>query len=483
MEREVIYEFHLTIITILTKMNFDPKIKWDECRHIIRQNISIEQYEMLFAYTEFKSYANDELILSIPSQFIYDMLEKDEYVKLIAATLKRVFGKKINLSYSITVVKKPENNIVVQASNRPLAVNGKPNNKANLTPEPVPADPDELDSQLHDGYTFDSFIEGDSNKLARSIGQAIAFNPAKTFNPFFVFGPSGCGKTHLVNAIGWSIKEQHPNLRVLYLSAHLFTVQYTDSVRQNKTNDFINFYQTIDVLILDDVQELSGRTATQNTFFHIFNHLHMNGKQIILTADRPPVKIEGLEDRLLTRFKWGLQAEIEKPTKALRKKILTAKVKKEGLDIPTDVIDYISNNLDNNIRDLEGIIRSLMAYSVVYNCDISRELVDKIIPHYVETNSDKFTTDDIKRVVCNFFNISEEVLCSSSRKQELVYVRQLTMYLANRHTEDSHVQIGKAIGGRNHSTVIHSIKQVNNLIDTEPKTKADIEAIEKQLNK
>lgn len=463
-------------------MNFDPKLKWEECRNIIRQNISPEQYEMLFAYTQFKSYANDSLILSIPSQFIYDMLEKDEYVKLIAATLKRVFGKKINLSYSITIVKKPIDTITVASDPKPGAVNGKSNHPVNVTPGSIPPEADELDSQLHEGYTFDSFIEGDCNKLARSIGQAIALNPAKTFNPFFVFGPSGCGKTHLVNAIGWSIKEQHPNLKVLYLSAHLFTVQYTDSAIQNKKNDFINFYQTIDVLILDDVQELSGKTATQNTFFHIFNHLQMNGKQIILTADRPPVKIEGLEDRLLTRFKWGLQAEIEKPTKALRKKILAAKVKKEGLDIPNDVIDYISNNLDNNIRDLEGIIRSLMAYSVVYNCDISRDLVDKIIPHYVESNADKYTTDDVKRVVCNYFNISEEVLCSTSRKQEIVYMRQLAIYLANRHTDDSHVQIGKSMGGRNHSTVIHSIKQVHNLIDTEPKTKLDIEAIEKRLN-
>ncbi len=436
---------------------------------------------MLFAYTEFKSYADDNLILSIPSQFIYDMLEKDDYVRLIGSTLKRVFGKRINLSYSITVLKRPENRILVEALNKPNASNGRPSVNANQTPERITPDADELDSQLHEGYTFNNFIEGDSNKLARSIGQAIALNPAKTFNPFFVFGPSGCGKTHLVNAIGWNIKELHPELRVLYLSAHLFTVQYTDSVRQNKINDFINYYQTIDVLILDDVQELSGRIATQNTFFHIFNHLHMNGKQIILTADRPPVKIEGLEDRLLTRFKWGLQAEIEKPTKALRKKILLSKVKKEGLDIPDSVIDYISNTIDNNIRDLEGVIRSLMAYSVVYNCDISKDLVDKIMPHYVDKSDEKYTTDDVKRIVCEYFKINVEVLCSSSRKQEIVYMRQLAIYLANRHTEDSHVEIGRSIGGRNHSTVIHSIKQVNNLIDTEPQTKMDIEAIEKLM--
>ena len=464
-------------------MNFDPHKKWEECRAIIRQNVSQEQYELLFAFTEFKSFANDSLVLSIPSQFIFDMLEKDEYVKLIGATIKRVFRKKINLSYSITVIKKPENNIVVESEKKPNVINGTIS-ATNKTPDIIVPTADELDSQLHPGYTFDNFIEGDSNKLARSIGMAIALNPAKTFNPFFVFGPSGCGKTHLVNAIGWNIKELHPQLRVIYLSAHLFQVQYTDSVIQNKTNDFINFYQTVDVLIIDDVQELSGRTGTQNTFFHIFNHLHMNGKQIILTADRPPVKIEGLEDRLLTRFKWGLQAEIEKPTKALRKKILLSKVKKEGLDIPDDVIDYISNNIDNNIRDLEGVIRSLMAYSVVYNCDISKQLVDKIIPNYVEKKEEeKITTDDVKQVVCKYFNINDDLLCSASRKQEIVYVRQLAIYMANKFTDDSHVQIGKSIGGRNHSTVIHSIKQVNNLIDTEPKTKVDIDAIEKMFNK
>ena len=433
-------------------MKFDPQKKWEECRAIIRQNVSQEQYELLFAFTEFKSYANDTLVLSIPSQFIYDMLEKDEYVNLIGATIKRVFGKKINLSYSITVVKNPVTYIETGSANNPNVTNGTIS-PANKTPDVIVPTADELDSQLHKGYTFDNFIEGDSNKLARSIGMAIALNPAKTFNPFFVFGPSGCGKTHLVNAIGWNIKELHPQLRVIYLSAHLFQVQYTDSVRQNKTNDFINFYQTVDVLILDDVQELSGRTGTQNTFFHIFNHLHMNGKQIILTADRPPVKIEGLEDRLLTRFKWGLQAEIEKPTKALRKKILLSKVKKEGLDIPEDVIEYISNNIDNNI-----------------------------IPNYVDKREEeKITTDDVKQMVCKYFNINDELLCSASRKQEIVYVRQIAIYMANKYTEDSHVQIGKSIGGRNHSTVIHSIKQVNNLIDTEPKTRTDLEAIEKMF--
>jgi chromosomal replication initiator protein len=220
-----------------------------------------------------------------------------------------------------------------------------------------------------------------------------------------LIGPSGCGKTHLINAIGYRIKELHPQLRVLYLSAHLFTVQFTDAVRQNKTNEFIRFYQSIDVLILDDVQELSGKDKTQNTFFHIFNHLHLNGKQIILSADRPPIAIQGLEDRLLTRFKWGMQAEIEKPTQNLRFNILAAKVEKEGLKIPTNVLKYISENIDDSVRDLEGIINSLMAYSVVYNSDINMALARKVMPRFVESPSRELTIDDVKQSVCEHFNL------------------------------------------------------------------------------
>lgn len=462
-------------------MEQTPKQLWDECREIIRQNILPEQYNALFAYTEFKSYADGKLVLSIPSQFIFDMLERDEYINLVGATLRRVFGHQVALGYSIPVVKsgRKDSTIEVEPSGKSTTTNGVSNRPANVMPDVVitPSAQD-LDSQLHKGYLFENYIEGTNNRLARSVGEAIAQQPAKTFNPLFIYGPSGCGKTHLVNAIGWRIKQLHPQMRVLYLSAHLFYVQYSDAVRQNKVPDFIKFYQTIDVLIIDDTQEFSGKTSTQNTFFHIFNHLHLNGKQIILTADRPPVKIDGLEDRLLTRFKWGLQAEIEKPTKELRYKILQSKIRRDGLNIPDKVVNYIADNIDESVRDLEGIITSLMAHSVAYDCEITLELVQKMMPRYVDVQEIKTTISDVINVVTDYFKTSEDVICSRSRKQEIVYMRQLAIYLSSKHTEQSTVQIGNRLGGRNHATVIHSINQIRNLIDTDEKTRQDIKELE-----
>jgi chromosomal replication initiator protein len=313
------------------------------------------------------------------------------------------------------------------------------------------------------------------------VGESIANNPAKTCNPFFVYGPAGCGKTHLINAIGYRIKELHPQLRVLYLSAHLFTVQFTDAVRQNKTNEFIRFYQSIDVLILDDVQELSGKDKTQNTFFHIFNHLHLNGKQIILSADRPPIAIQGLEDRLLTRFKWGMQAEIEKPTQNLRFGILSAKVEKEGLKIPTNVLKYISENIDDSVRDLEGIINSLMAYSVVYNCDINMALARKVMPRFVEKPSKELTIDDVKQSVCEHFNLKINQIDSRERTRKIAYARQVAMYLADQLTDNSHIEIGRQIGNRNHATVLHGLKQISDLMEAEDYVRDDIEELMAKL--
>ena len=323
-------------------------------------------------------------------------------------------------------------------------------------------------------------IEGESNRLARSVGESIANNPAKTFNPFFVFGPSGCGKTHLINAIGLRIKELHPELRVLYLSAHLFMVQYRDATIQNKLNDFIRFYQSIDVLIIDDVQELAGekRAATQNTFFHIFNHLHVNGKQIILSADRPPIAMQDLEDRLLTRFKWGMQAEIEKPTQNLRLGILSAKVEKEGLNIPAKVLKFIAENIDDSVRGLEGIINSLMVNSVVYNCDINMALVKKLMPQFVEKHSKKvLTIEDVKQIVCNHFHLKINQLDSRERTQRIAYARQIAMYLADQMTDNSRMQIGRVIGNRNHATVVHAVKQIQDMMETEDRVREDVEEL------
>lgn len=464
-------------------MNPTPRELWEKCRLIIRQNISQEQYDALFAYTEFSAYADGELVLSVPSQFIFDELEQDDYAALISKTIARVFGNPLRLSYRIPVVARPKTEVKVRASQTPIVPNGTPVRPANqaldMLMAPAVAD---LDSQLHRGYFFDNFYEGESNRLARTVGEAIAKQPAKTFNPFFLFGPSGCGKTHLVNAIGWRIKELHPEMRVLYISAHLFSVQYTDAVQKNKTNQLIAFYQTIDVLIIDDCQEFAGKEKTQNTFFHIFNHLHLNNKQIILTADRPPMKIEHLEDRLLTRFKWGMQAEIMPPTKALRFRILQAKVEREGLGIPESVVAYIADNVEGSIRDLEGMLLSLITYSVVYNCAISIQLVDRIMPHYIDRpRQQALTVADVRQKVCQYFDLKEDVLLSKSRKQEVVYARQMAIFLASKYTESNNVQIGRSIGGRNHATVIHSIKQVRNMLETDEQVRQDLANLEAMM--
>jgi len=466
-------------------MEQNPQIIWEQCLDFYRSNITPDQYNCTFAYTKLESYENGTLILDVPSAFIREMLEK-QFQGLMRASFKKYFGNEhIKLYYRILIDKTTQAGTIEGESSPSPKINGRAERPANETPDEMMAPAvQDLDSQLKKEYNFDNYIEGESNRLARSVGEAIAKNPAQTFNPFFVFGPSGCGKTHLINAIGLRTKEIHPRLRVLYLSAHLFTVQYMDATRNNKINDFIGFYQTIDVLILDDIQELSGKKGTQNAFFHIFNHLQMNNKQIILAADRPPVAIEGLEDRLLTRFKWGLQAEIEKPTKSLRFSILNAKVKKEGLSIPEDVINYITDNVDESVRDLEGIINSLLAFSIVYKCEVNMKLVNKVMPRFVEVKEkQEITLEKIMETVCGHYNVTSEELCSRNRKQKIALVRQVAMYIASEHTNLSNVQIGLNLGNRNHATVIHAINQVKNLLDVDEKVRVDISTIEDILSK
>lgn len=466
-------------------MEQNPQIIWEQCLNFYKENVTPDQYNCTFAYTKLESYKDGTLILDVPSAFIREMLEK-QFQGLMRKSFKKYFGNEhIQLYYRVLIDKTSHAGLIEHETPPAPAINGRAERPANETPDEMMAPAvQDLDSQLKKEYNFDNYIEGESNRLARSVGEAIAKNPAQTFNPFFVFGPSGCGKTHLINAIGLRTKELHPQLRVLYLSAHLFTVQYMDATRNNKINDFIGFYQTIDVLILDDIQELSGKKGTQNAFFHIFNHLQMNNKQIILAADRPPVAIEGLEDRLLTRFKWGLQAEIEKPTKKLRFSILSAKVKKEGLSIPEDVINYITDNVDESVRDLEGIINSLLAFSIVYKCEVNMKLVNKVMPRFVEVREkQEITLEKIMETVCNHYNVTPEDLCSRNRKQKIALVRQVAMYIASEHTNLSNVQIGLNLGNRNHATVIHAINQVKNLLDVDEKVRVDISAIEDMLNK
>jgi chromosomal replication initiator protein len=318
-----------------------------------------------------------------------------------------------------------------------------------------------------------------SNRLPRTIGVNISKNPNNTqFNPMFVFGPSGCGKTHLVNAVGVMTKQLFPNKRVLYISARLFQVQYTNAVRQNTVNDFIGFYQTIDLLIVDDIQEWMTGKATQDTFFHIFDHLFRNGKRIILACDRPPVDLKGMNERLITRFCCGLIAELQRPDKQLCADILNDRIARDGLAIPDDVIAYIANTANGSVRDLEGVINSLLAYSVVDNCKIDMRLAERIIKRAVKIDDKPLTIDDILECVCNHFHVDAEAVNSKSRKRELVIPRQVSMYLAQKHIKMPAARIGKLVGGRDHSTVLHSCTQVENRMKVDKQFSEEILSIE-----
>ena len=339
--------------------------------------------------------------------------------------------------------------------------------------------PQELNPQLDPKKTFQTFIEGDSNKLPRTVGLSIAEHPGKsTFNPFFVFGPSGCGKTHLINAIGVRCKETYPQKRVLYVSARLFQVQFTDAVRHNTPNDFINFYQTLDVLIVDDIQEWANSPKTLDTFFHIFDHLFRLGKQIILASDRPPVDLQGVKDRLLTRFACGLIAELEKPNTQLCIDILTMKCRRDGLKIPADVIQYIAETANGSVRDLEGVVNSLMAYAIVYNTNIDMRLAERIIKRAVKVDNHPLTIDDILEKVCQHYNVAQQHVFSKSRKRDYVQVRQVSMYLAQKYTKMPASRIGQLIGNRDHSTVIHSCNTVVQRLKVDKAFSAELSSIE-----
>lgn len=445
------------------------KMLWDRCLGMIKENVTEQQFKTWFAPIGFESYSveNRTLLVQVPSPYVYEYLEQ-YYVGLLSKVLTRCFGTNVRLTYRIVTDKAHNLSQDVEADEpaaieQPVAQTVRPANNS----RPQPAAPGRtpvmppLNPQLNLRHTFNNYIEGNSNKLPRTVGLSIAEHPGRSaFNPFYVYGPSGCGKTHLVNAIGVKCKEMYPAKRVLYVSARLFQVQFTDSVRHNTTNDFINFYQTIDVLIVDDIQEWATATRTLDTFFHIFDHLFRTGKQIILASDRPPVELQGMKDRLLTRFKCGLTAELEKPNTQLCMDILTTKCRRDGLKIPEDVIRFIAETANGSVRDLEGVINSLMAYSVVYNCNIDMRLAERVIKRAVKIDNHPLTVDDILDKVCNHYNVTQQNVFSRSRKRDYVIVRQVSMYFAQKYTKMPASRIGQLIGNRDHSTVIHSCSAV-----------------------
>jgi chromosomal replication initiator protein len=417
---------------------------------------------------------------------------EENYIDLLRKTIRKEIGPDAKLEYSVVM----QNESVDGQKSVTMKMPGKENNKVSNNPVSLPMEKKNInpfiipgikklhiDPQLNEIYSFENFIEGECNRLARAAGYAIATNQAgsSAFNPLFIYGGSGLGKTHLAQAIGIEIKKQFPDKTVLYVTAHKFQTQYTDAELNGNRNDFINFYQIIDVLILDDVHEFAGKEGTQNVFFQIFNHLHQSGKQLIITSDRPPIEMQGLEQRLLSRFKWGLAADIQIPDFETRVKILKHKIYNSGIEMNDDILEYIASHLTTTIRDLEGAMVGLIAHSTLTKKDITLELAKQIVDKFVKNTKREISIDYIQKVVCDYFEMPVDVLRSKTRKREVVQARQIAMYFAKTLTKSSLTSIGTSIGGKDHATVLHSCKTVNNLIETDKRFRSFIDEIEKKL--
>lgn len=475
-------------------MSKDFNQVWENCLSVIKDNVSLQSFKTWFEPITPLKLSNNVLTIQVPSQFFYEWLE-EHYISLLRKTIKKELGTEGKLEYSIIM----ENNV---NNPKPYTVKIPTTNRQALKNEPVSVPIDvngekgiknpfiipglkkvNIDSQLNPNYSFDNFIEGDCNRLARSAGYAVAKNPGGTaFNPLLIYGGVGLGKTHLIHSIGIEIKNNHPNKTVLYVSSEKFTQQFIDAVRNNNQNDFIHFYQMIDVLIIDDVQFFSGKEKTQDVFFHIFNHLHQTGKQLILTSDKAPVELQGMEQRLLSRFKWGLSADLQNPGLETRIAILETKMYNEGLELPKEVVEYLAYSITTNIRELEGALISLLAQSSLNKKAVTLELAKQMIDKFVKNTAREVSIDYIQKVVCDYFDLPIELLKSKTRKREVVQARQIAMFFAKKMTKSSLANIGMHCGGKDHATVLHACKTVNNLIDTDKRFRGYITDLEKKIS-
>ena len=458
---------------------------WDNSLLLIKDSVTEQQYNTWFKPIVFESYkpSTKTLLVQVPSPFVYEYLEQN-FVDLLSKVLHRNFGEGIRLTYRVVTDKehKLSQDIEADPDDADMAKQTRECAQQTAAQPAAPQQQEDIDTQLDPKLTFNNYMEGDSNKLPRSVGLSIAEHPNTTqFNPMFIYGPSGSGKTHLVNAIGLKAKQMYPQKRVLYVSARLFQTQYTDAVLHNASNDFINFYQSIDMLIVDDIQEWAGKAKTLNTFFHIFNHLFRNGKRIILACDRPPVELKDMPDRLLTRFSCGLVCELEKPNIQLCVDILSNKIRRDGLKIPVDVISFIAQTCNGSVRDLQGAINGLLAYSIVYNSSIDIRLAERVIKRAVKVDDKPLTIDDIVETVCHHYNVTVTAVNSKSRKRDYVVARQVTMYLAQKYTKMPASRIGKLVGNRDHSTVIHSCSKVEERLKIDAGFSDELVSIENGL--
>ena len=448
--------------------------QWAQCQTILADNLTSSAYRTWFAPIVPLQFAEGVLVLQVKSQFVAEYIEQN-YIPLLSAAIIRVFGQGTRLEYRVLI------------DSTSGAGTNLPSEGASAKPQAMPMNNGvqaaaAFDSQLNSLYTFDSFIAGEPNKLARTAGLAIAKQPGYTaFNPLFVYGGSGVGKTHLANAIGNQVRALDPQARVIYVSANTFKLQYQDAALNNKIPDFLNFYQSIDVLIVDDIQYLAGLKGTQDTFFHIFNYLQQSRKQLILTSDRPPVELKDIEERLLTRFKWGLSAEIKQPDYLLRKNILLSKMHRDGITLSDDVVDFIAQNVRNSVRDLEGILASLLAHSTLTDRDIDVKLAEQVVSHIVAIQPRAITVGDVIGAVAEHYGITEKALLSSNRSREITHVRHIAAYLCKELTNSSLAEIGFKMGKRTHATMLHSVALNNNQMEFDPALRQHLSQLESAL--
>ncbi len=466
---------------------------WNNCLNIIKDNVPSISFRTWFEPIVPLKLDNDILTIQVPSPFFYEYLE-EQYIDILRKVIKKELGPEAKLEYNVIMQNNSYNN------SKPYTVKfpAKSSKEIKNIPVSVPLDASEntiknpfvipglkkldIDPRLNPENSFDNFIEGECNRLARSAGFAVSKNPGGTaFNPLLIYGDSGLGKTHLAQAIGIEVKELFPEKIVLYVNANKFQTQFVDAIRNNNKNDFLHFYQMIDVLIIDDVHEFAGKEKTQDTFFHIFNHLHQSGKQLILTSDKPPVELQGMESRLLSRFKWGLSADLQPPDFETRMAILKKKTYNDGIELPEEVLEYISTHISDNIRELEGALISLLAQSTLNKKEITLDLTKEMIDKLIKSTKREISIDYIQKVVCTYYNIGLEMLQSKTRKREIVQARQVAMFFSKSMTKSSLATIGSQIGGKDHATVLHACKTVNNLIETDKRFRLQVDEIEKKL--
>lgn len=485
--------------TISVQNEQDCYTIWENCLRIIQEHVVEQTYLTWFEPIVPIKLEEKVLTVQVPSQFFYEWLEQ-HYVHLLRKVIDETLGKQGRLEYAISVNSKEkedeskpylfplsnQNNNSNKTTNTPKFQNNFSNNTSrNGTHTFEERKSSYPDFRLNFSYTFENFVEGDCNRLARSAGLAVAERPGVTsFNPLMLYGGVGLGKTHLVQAIGNHIVRNQPDRKILYVPSDKFTNQFIDSVKNNDLHSFTNFYTQVDVLVIDDVQFLAGKDRTQEIFFHIFNHLHQLGKQIVMTSDRPPKELQGLEERLLSRFKWGLTADLKQPDLETRMAIIKKKLQSEDMEIPVEVVEYIANSIDSNIRELEGAMVSLIAKATLSQSEIDLGLAKNTVQQIVQNfENQEISIDAIQKEVGEYLGISVEDMQSKVRKKEIVLARQIAMYFAKEYTEFSLKSIGYHFGGRDHSTVIHAITCINDYLEERKEVKMYVDDIRQRLMK